>query len=185
MSLFDVFRRGSKTPEGKRIKTADYSGSSRRKNPRADPRPGTRILLIDDSPKIIARLKKELGEERYLITEAHDGRAALRQIEMFEPELIFLDVILPDTDGFSLLRLLREMPHTRDIPIIVTSGNPKPTEQMYVQRLGAEDFMKKPFTRAEVFRRIEPLLDAQYIPRRAKQRVGIPTELAAKPAESE
>ena len=65
MALFDVFRRGAKPPASEKIKTATYSGSSRRKNPRADPRPGTRILLVDDSPTIIARLKKELGEEHY------------------------------------------------------------------------------------------------------------------------
>ena len=58
------------------------------------------------------------------------------------------------------------------------SGNVQATEQFYVQRIGADDFMKKPFSRAEVFSRIEILLDSQCVPRRTAQRIGIPAELA-------
>jgi len=64
---------------------------------------------------------------------------------------------------------LRRQPLTRDIPIIMMSGNEQATEQFYAQRIGADDFMKKPFSRAEVFMRIENLLDVSLLPRRHSQ----------------
>ncbi|MEO6104704.1 MAG: response regulator, partial [Pseudoxanthomonas sp.] len=63
------------------------------------------------------------------------------------------------------LRTLRRDPITKELPIIMISGNAQATEQFYVQRIGADDFMKKPFSRAEVFKRIEALLDDDGIPR--------------------
>jgi len=68
------------------------------------------------------------------------------------------------------LRALRRDPRTKGIPVVMISGNEQATEQFYVQRIGADDFMKKPFSRAEVFSRIEILLDAASIPRRAAER---------------
>ena len=81
-------------------------------------------------------------------------------------------------NGFAALRAIRRDPMLRDTPVIMMSGNAQATEQFYVQRIGADDFMKKPFSRAEVFSRIEALLDAERRPRRAGQRIGIPEELA-------
>ena len=83
------------------------------------------------------------------------------------PDLIFRDIVLPGMDGFAALRTLRREPATKPVPIIMISGNVQATEQFYVQRIGADDFMKKPFSRAEVFARIERLLDEEGVPRRA------------------
>jgi len=80
--------------------------------------------------------------------------------------MIFLDIVLPGMNGFAALRLLRRDEQTRDIPIVMISGNEQATEQFYAQRIGADDFMKKPFSRAEVFARIERLLDADRVPKR-------------------
>ena len=82
------------------------------------------------------------------------------------PDLIFLDIVLPGMNGFAALRALRRDAATRDIPVIMISGNEQATEQFYAHRIGADDFMKKPFSRAEVFARIERLLDPDRIPRR-------------------
>ena len=67
------------------------------------------------------------------------------------------------------LRIMRRDPATRDIPVIMISGNEHATEQFYAQRIGADDFMKKPFSRSEVFARIEKLLDADRVPKRREQ----------------
>ena len=64
------------------------------------------------------------------------------------------------------LRLMRRDPQTARIPIVMISGNEAATEQFYANRIGADDFMKKPFSRYEVFSRIERLLDSEQIPRR-------------------
>ena len=69
-------------------------------------------------------------------------------------------------NGFAALRVMRKDPAMAQIPVIMISGNEQATEQFYANRIGADDFMKKPFNRYEVFARIERLLDAERTPRR-------------------
>jgi CheY-like chemotaxis protein len=138
----------------------------RREKPRINARSRTRMLVIDDSATIVALLSRMLRQNDYDVLEAFDAESGLEIARAQAPELIFLDIVLPGMDGFAALRQLRRDPFTRDIPVIMISGNEQATEQFYVHRIGADDFMKKPFSRAEVFARIERLLDAQMVPRR-------------------
>ncbi|MFY2764151.1 response regulator transcription factor [Arenimonas sp. MALMAid1274] len=142
------------------------SGNERRVKARANARPGTRMLVIDDSATIVALLSRMLRQNGYTVLEAADAETGLDIARTQSPELIFLDIVLPGMDGFAALRQLRRDPFTREVPVIMISGNEQATEQFYVHRIGADDFMKKPFARAEVFARIERLLDAQQVPRR-------------------
>ena len=98
---------------------------------------------------------------------AYTAEDALEFARTLVPDLIFLDIVLPGMDGFACLRTLRREPATKPVPVIMISGNQQATEQFYVQRIGADDFMKKPFSRAEVFAGIERLLDDEGVPRRA------------------
>lgn len=143
-----------------------YGGPERRRRPRANARPGTRVLIVDDSVTIVAVLRKMLQQNGYETLEAYTAEKALELIEQQAPELVFLDIVLPGMDGFNALRAMRRHPATKTVPIIMISGNAQATEQFYVQRIGADDFMKKPFTRTEVFARIERLLDEDGVPRR-------------------
>lgn len=145
------------------------SGNERRGKPRVNARPGTRILVVDDSATIVALLSRMLRQNEYIVLEAADAEAGLEIAKREVPDLVFLDIVLPGMDGFAALRQLRRDPYTRDIPVIMISGNEQATEQFYVHRIGADDFMKKPFSRPEVFARIERLLDATRIPRRYSQ----------------
>ena len=138
----------------------------RRRKKRITAAPGTRVLIVDDSPTIVALLSRMLRQNHYTVLEAGDGETALEIARLQRPGLIFLDIVLPGMSGFTALRTLRHDPVTKDIPIIMISGNAQATEQFYVQRIGADNFMKKPFSRAEVFTYIERLLDEQFVPRR-------------------
>ncbi len=110
------------------------------------------------------------------IGAAKPDAASGLQIAVSEcPDLIFLDIVLPGMSGFEALRQLRREPATRAIPIIMMSGNEQATEQFYVQKIGADDFMKKPFSRPEVFARIERLLDDSLLPRRSGRASVVPT----------
>lgn len=144
--------------------------NDRRLTARRNARPGTRVLLIDDSATIVALLRKLLRQNGYETLEAGDAETGIELARAEQPDLIFLDIVLPGMNGFSALRTLRRDPLTKAIPIVMISGNVAATEQFYVQRIGADDFMKKPFSRSEVFSRIEPLLDAQAVPRRSAER---------------
>lgn len=144
--------------------------NERRVCARRNARAGTRVLLIDDSATIVALLRKLLRQNGYETIEAGDAETGIELARTERPDLIFLDIVLPGMNGFSALRTLRRDPLTCAIPIVMISGNVAATEQFYVQRIGADDFMKKPFSRSEVFSRIEPLLDADAVPRRSTQR---------------
>jgi CheY-like chemotaxis protein len=121
---------------------------------------GARMLVVDDSPTICAVLGKMLGQDGYTVLKAGDGESAIELARSEQPALIFLDIVLPGMNGFAVLRALRHDPRTRHIPIVMISGNQQATEQFYVQRFGADDFMKKPFGRDEVIRQIGKLVAA-------------------------
>ncbi len=144
-----------------------YDGPERREKPRSNVRPGTRVLIVDDSTTIVAVLRKMLQQNGFQTLEAYTAEDALEMTRDMAPDLIFLDIVLPGMDGFAALRALRRQPSTKLVPIIMISGNVQATEQFYVQRIGADDFMKKPFSRPEVFARIDRLLDEDGVPRRA------------------
>ena len=152
-------------PEQAQAATPEHDGPERRGRNRRNARAGSRMLVIDDSPTIVALLKRMLQQNHYEVLEAFDAESGIEIARREVPDLIFLDIVLPGMDGFNALRTLRRDPVTKDVPIIMISGNAQATEQFYVQRIGADDFMKKPFSRAEVFSRIEPLLDEEGIPR--------------------
>jgi len=119
---------------------------------------GARILVVDDSPTICAVLGKMLVQDDYEVLKATDGHSAIIMAIREQPALIFLDVVMPGLNGFDVLRALRHDPRTQHIPIVMISGNAQATEQFYLQRFGADDFMKKPFGRDEVYHRIGQLV---------------------------
>ena len=170
-------------PEQAQAATPEHDGPERRGRNRRNARAGSRMLVIDDSPTIVALLKRMLQQNQYEVLEAFDAESGIEIARREVPDLIFLDIVLPGMDGFNALRTLRRDPATRDVPIIMISGNAQATEQFYVQRIGADDFMKKPFSRAEVFNRIETLLDADDIPRHGNK-PGTRAEAAAAAGES-
>lgn len=146
--------------------TAPGTPTERRSHQRRDAHEGTRVLVIDDSPTIVAVFRKVLRSAGYMTLEALDAERGIEIAQTEKPALIFLDIVLPGMNGFAALRQLRRNPVTHDIPIIMISGNEQATEQFFGTRIGADDFMKKPFSRQEIFSRIERLLDENLVPRR-------------------
>lgn len=171
MGILDTFR--SRLGFGKTgLAAADkptagtQAREERRRNARVNARDETRALIIDDSPTIVFALKKILQSAGFITLEALDAEAGINLARTETPDLIFLDIILPGANGFAALRTLRKDPLTSHIPIIMISGNEQATELFFGSRTGADDFMKKPFSRYEVFARIERLLDENMVPRR-------------------
>lgn len=142
-------------------------GNDRRHSgPRVRAPVATRVLVVDDSATIRAVLGKMLAQDGYEVLKAADGEAALAMARSEQPALVFLDIVLPGMSGFEVLRTLRREAATQHVPIVMISGNVQATEQFYVQRYGADDFMKKPFGREEVFERIRQLVLAGRLPGR-------------------
>lgn len=122
---------------------------------------GLRVLVVDDSATVLAILKKMLAQNGCEVVEALDAESGLEQAFADPPDLILLDIVLPGMSGFVALRLLRKNPQTKDVPVIMISGNKQATEEYYVQRIGADDFMTKPFTRSELFERVQRVFAAR------------------------
>ncbi|GAA5160412.1 response regulator [Viridibacterium curvum] len=139
---------------------------NRRERLRVNARAGTQVLIIDDSATVQGALGKILQSAGYIIHTADNAEAGLEMARGDKPNLIFLDIMLPGMHGFSALRKIRRDAQLMDIPVIVMSGHEKATEHFFSSQVAAEDFMKKPFSRQEVFARIERLLDQKRIPRR-------------------
>jgi len=151
MAVFDIF---------KRFKTPTTAPAERREDERLRASLGARVLVVDDSATIRAVLGKMLMQDGYEVLKAADGESAIEMAQSQLPDLIFLDIVLPGLSGFAVLRALRREGATRTTPIIMMSGNQQATEQFYVQRFGADGFVKKPFGRAEVFHAIRSLVQA-------------------------
>ncbi|MGH8232964.1 MAG: response regulator, partial [Rhodanobacteraceae bacterium] len=117
-------------------------------------------------------LGKMLAQDGYEVLKAVDGESAVTLAQAQLPDLIFLDIVLPGISGFAVLRALRRDSRTRTTPIVMMSGNQQATEQFYVQRFGADGFVKKPFGRVEVFQAIRALVQA----RRISSRMIVPAQ---------
>ena len=169
MGIFDKFRSTFGYAEIESSADADSilpAKGERRRKKRLNARDDTRALIIDDSPTVVFALKKILRSAGFITFEALDAEAGIDLARSEVPDLIFLDIILPGINGFAALRTLRRDPLTAEIPVIMISGNEQATELFFGSRIGADDFMKKPFSRFEVFARIERLLDVNMVPRR-------------------
>jgi CheY-like chemotaxis protein len=121
-----------------RIFGGKAASAERRDKPRVNAREGTRVLIVDDSPTIVALLRKLLQQNGYVTIEAGDAEEGIRMAQAEAPDLIFLDIVLPGMNGFAALRQLRRDPRTKDIPIIMISGNEQATEQFYAHRTPVE-----------------------------------------------
>lgn len=172
MSIFDrlrtIFNKDSNQADTQSQSAAQNAQqqADRRRSQRQNAREGTKVLIIDDSPTVIYAFKKILQHSGLNLLEALDAEKGIALVREQKPDLIFLDIVLPGMNGFAALRALRRDPLTQAIPVIMISSNEQATEQFFGSKIGADDFLKKPFNRTEVFSRIARLLDQDGIPRR-------------------
>lgn len=168
VSRLEFFRRMlQRTPPSAPSPAAEAPSAERRGAARVNAREGLRVLIIDDSATIIAVLGKMLRQNGYEVLAAADAETGIERARADQPDLIYLDIVLPGMNGFDALRALRRDPATKSTPVIMISGNAQATEQFYVRRIGADDFMKKPFGRGEVFVRIQQMVESGRLPARA------------------
>ncbi|NEO00982.1 MAG: response regulator, partial [Moorea sp. SIO3I7] len=102
-----------------------------------------RILAVDDSPDNLFLLQTLLEEEGYEITLAENGRVALEKIEISPPELVLLDVMMPEMDGFEVTKRIRSNPKLPFIPILLITAYDHPSVVQGLD-MGADDFIRKP-----------------------------------------
>ena len=116
---------------------------------------GARVLVVDDEPAIRRYLRAVLGAYGYDVHEAASGQEALREVTSHRPDLVILDLGLPDMDGVEVARRLREW---TDVPIIVVSVRDAENDKVAALDAGADDYLTKPFGSGELLARLRATL---------------------------
>src|SRR6476646_4936413 len=117
--------------------------------------PALSVLVVDDDPDVRTLVTTLLGRAGYLVTEAPDGRAALKALYGQRPDLVVLDVNMPDLDGWATLERIRDR---SDVPVVMLSARGEELEKVRALRAGADDYVTKPFGRQELLARVESVL---------------------------
>ena len=119
------------------------------------------ILVVDDEPRMIQFIRMNLELEGYRVVQATNGLVALNQVRDELPDLVVLDVMMPDLDGFETLRLLRE---TSSVPVIMLTVKADEDDKVKGLGLGADDYVTKPFSPRELTSRIKAVLRRAELP---------------------
>lgn len=117
-----------------------------------------RILVVDDEPEAVELLEFNLKQAGYAVSTADDGAEALKKARAQIPDLILLDVMLPEMDGFEICKSLRLDATTAKIPIIMLTAKAAEIDRVLGLELGADDYLTKPFSPRELLLRIKKIL---------------------------
>jgi two-component system, NtrC family, sensor kinase len=118
----------------------------------------TTILIIDDDPLTHKLLKIILQSAGHIVEEAYRGKEGLELAGRIQPDLILLDIMMPEMSGFEVIRRLKNDAHTAETPVIFLSAKIESEDKVRALELGAADFVNKPFDRAELLARIRTQL---------------------------
>lgn len=123
--------------------------------PDSEQRGGVRILVVDDERRMIGFIRMNLELEGHFVLEAHNGYEALEVLRKDLPDIVLLDVMMPELDGFETLRMMREI---SDIPIIMLTARGEEDDRVFGLELGADDYITKPFGPRELSSRVRAVL---------------------------
>ncbi len=113
------------------------------------------VLVVDDEPRIVRFVRINLEIEGFRVIEASDGLAALREVREKMPDMVLLDVMMPEMDGFETLRMIREI---SSVPVIMLTVQSSEEDKVRGLDLGADDYITKPFSPRELVSRVRAVL---------------------------
>lgn len=114
-----------------------------------------RILVVDDEERIVRFIRLNLEQDGFQVEEAFTGKGAMDKLRQTLPDLILLDVMLPDIDGFQVLSMVRE---NHDVPVIMLTAKTEEDDRVRGLELGADDYVTKPFSPRELVSRVRAVL---------------------------
>ncbi len=116
------------------------------------------ILVVDDDKEIVQLVRSYLEHDQFRVLTAHDGEQALHIIRRERPDLVVLDLMLPDRDGFDITRAVRADEHLKRTPIIMLTARVEDVDKLIGLEMGADDYITKPFNPREVVARVKTVL---------------------------
>lgn len=114
-------------------------------------RPNGKILIVDDEPEITRMLKDSFKLEGYEVYTASNGVEGIIQVKRYSPDIIIMDIMMPDLNGYDVIKILRE---EFDMPIILLSAKQSEVDKVYGFGIGADDYVVKPFSIQELKARV-------------------------------
>jgi two-component system, OmpR family, alkaline phosphatase synthesis response regulator PhoP len=117
-----------------------------------------KILIVDDEPSITVPLKFLMEQNHFEVRVVHSGEEALATVDIFKPDLVLLDVMLPTADGFQVCQNLRENPRHKHLKVVFLSAMTRDLDIAKGNTLGADGYISKPFSNADVVRQVKNLL---------------------------
>src|SRR5216117_4067373 len=114
-----------------------------------------KVLVVDDEPKIVQLARDYLEHAGFAVVVAHDGKAALAAARSHKPDLVVLDLGLPELDGLDVARALRA---ESSVPIVMLTGRSEESDKLVGLELGADDYITKPFSPKELVARVRAVL---------------------------
>lgn len=118
-----------------------------------------RVLLIEDEPNIVEALRYILSQDGYVVDTHSDGSTAIQAIQKRDPDVVILDVMLPNRSGFEILRDLRAETQTAELPVLMLTARGQKKDRELAERYGASQFMTKPYSNSEVLACVRKLSD--------------------------
>ena len=114
-----------------------------------------KILVVDDEERMVRFIRLNLEHDGFLVSEAFNGKEAIQQLRDVSPDLILLDVMMPDLDGFEVLQMIRE---TSKVPVLMLTAKGEEDDRVRGLELGADDYITKPFSPREMVSRVKAVL---------------------------
>lgn len=118
------------------------------------------VLIVDDEPNIVLSLEFLMKKAGYDVAVARSGEAALSAVAEAPPDLVLLDVMIPERNGFDVCQAIRANPDWQNVKIVMLTAKGREIEREKGMALGADDYITKPFSTREVVRRVRQLLEA-------------------------
>jgi len=113
-----------------------------------------KALVVEDHPDARALVRTYLISMGLEVTDVAEGRSAIRVLESLRPDLVCLDLMLPELSGFEVCEFMRSQTELRDVPILVMSARAKPMDRAFAEEVGATAYLIKPFKRSEFSRAV-------------------------------
>ncbi len=107
--------------------------------------PIEKVLVVDDSPAELTNIKNILIEAGCQVTSATNGKDACEKAKEVHPDLIFMDIVMPDMDGYQACRLLASDPSTKDIPVVFVSSKSQKADVLWAKMQGGKAYVTKPY----------------------------------------
>jgi DNA-binding response OmpR family regulator len=135
-----------------------------------------KIALIEDDPDLFALIKYNLEKEGFAVVGTQTGKGALELCSREQPDLLLLDIMLPDSDGLEICRQVRANPRLANMPLIFLTARASETDRVVGLELGANDYLVKPFFIRELIARVRVQLRGQSVARQTLRLAGLEME---------